>query len=81
MTMVLLNVELVDMLMRERGLRRCLVLREAGMTRTAGYTMFREGLLPKDQAKRERALKVLSDKLGLNESELTVRLELAKESA
>jgi hypothetical protein len=78
---VLLNVEKVKRLRKERGMTVEWLYRQLGMSRTSGYLMFTNGLLPKNVSRRKAILKKLATLLGAESSQLTLRFEAESISA
>lgn len=71
-----LDVEKVEQL--KEGRTDMWLIREMGLTRTAGYSLLRDGIFPKDEAKKRRALEKLSKIFGVDEQQLILRLEAKK---
>jgi len=63
--MTLLDIELVQQRIDEKGLRKDWIINQIGLKKTAGHMMLRDGLLPKDPSRKEEALKKLASILGL----------------
>lgn len=74
----LLDTELVQRRISERGLKTIWVIKKCGLKRTVGYQMIRDGLLPKDTDKRNDALEKLCRLLGLQVPQILVRPMKAK---
>jgi hypothetical protein len=79
--MELLDAELVQKKLEERGLKQNWVIRHMGLRRTQGYQMLRDGFLPKDHEKKNVALEKLSLLLGLQVTQLLVRPAKARRPA
>jgi DNA-binding Xre family transcriptional regulator len=77
----LLNAAMVQRLINEKGLKQKWVLERIGIKRTAGYMLLREGLLPKDDEVRFSVLQKLSTILGVEVSEMLLRLPRPRKSA
>jgi DNA-binding Xre family transcriptional regulator len=77
----LLNAAMVQRLINEKGLKQKWVLERVGLKRTAGHMMLREGLLPKDDEVRFSVLQKLSTILGVEVSEMLLRLPRPRKSA
>jgi hypothetical protein len=75
MSVELLNTELVQKLMEERGLIGRWVVQQVGLTRTPGYDLLRDGKLPKDPKRKKEVLKRLSKLFSVDERQLVLRLE------
>jgi hypothetical protein len=60
----LLNVERVRELRRNQGRKIAWLIEQLGMSRSAGYLMFRKGLLPEDRTRRKVILEQLATTLG-----------------
>jgi hypothetical protein len=72
--MEILNVPLVGKTIRDKGIRSIWLIGQMGMGRGAGYTLLRNGTLPKDPEVRDRALAKLSEILGLEPSSLVIQV-------
>lgn len=59
-----LNVELVKKLRMEKGPTVRWLIEHVGLGETAGYLMFRKGLLPEDSERRKTVLEKLAAYLG-----------------
>jgi len=70
-----LNTELVRQRIEDKGLKQIWVIQKTGLATTVGYQMLREGLLPKNEAKRKIALEKLAEILGVNQKDLILHLE------
>lgn len=75
MSVELLNTELVQRLMEERGLLGKWVIQQVGLSRNPGYALLSDGKLPKDPAKKKDVLKKLSRLFSVNERQLVLRFE------
>lgn len=75
-----LNVELVRRLRKDRGVSTQWLIARVGLSSTAGYLMFRTGLLPGDTARRNRVLRALGDYFDVEVAQLLLRLG-AKQTA
>lgn len=71
----MLRADKVRQLVRDKGLKQNWVSEQIGLKKTAGHLMFRDGLLPKDDEVRNDVLKKLSKLLGVEVSEILLRLE------
>lgn len=79
--MEILNVPVVSQILNDRGLKTGWVIQQLGMKRTAGYIMFRNGVLPSDQASRKEVLAKLSKLLGLPLPQIVVSLPRPRRTA
>jgi hypothetical protein len=70
-----LNVELVGVLRRARGIQIRWLINHVGLKGTTGYQMFRLGLLPKDDQVKKSVLEKLATLFGVDERQLVLRLE------
>lgn len=75
-----LNVVLVRRLLNERGLKLGWVKSQIGLGTTAGTLMLNRGVLPQRTVIRTVALEKLAQLLGVEASQLLLRLE-AKQTA
>lgn len=75
MSVEVLNTELVQKLMEERGLLGKWVVQQVGLSRTPGYDLLRDGKLPKDPVKRKEVLKKLGRLFSVDERQLVLRLK------
>lgn len=72
--MEVLNVPVVGKAIRDKGIRSIWLIGQMGMGRGAGYTLLRNGILPKDEKVRNLALGKLSEILELEPASLVIRL-------
>lgn len=72
---VILDAGLVGRLMAQKGLKRSWVCSQMGLGQSAGYMMLRDGLLPKDNEVRTRAVEKLAEVLGVGVGDLLLHLE------
>jgi predicted DNA-binding transcriptional regulator AlpA len=74
MSMVILHIENVAAAIEAKGLKKAWVIRQLGMSRTTGFNLLNNGVLPKDASLAARALRKLADLLDLDETQLTVQV-------
>jgi hypothetical protein len=74
----ILNIVVVGTALQKKGLKLVWVARQLGLNRSAGYMMFRHGILPLDLSKRAKVVGKLSEIVGLPVSQILVRLPEAK---
>lgn len=76
----MLNVELVEEVLRKRGLRRDWVIAQIGL-KQEGYRLLRGEWLPKNQDRKSRILRTLAKVLDVQVGDLLVRLEAKQRTA
>lgn len=81
MTMEVVDTQRVNELIDLKGLKRTWVIGQMALTRTAGYAMIRDGVLPKDEDKRNFALKKLAQILDTDVRQILLRLEAKRRTA
>lgn len=72
----MLNVEKVERLIDERGLRKNWVIRQIGLKPTSGHMLLKNGVLPKDPEVKDVALEKLAELLGVDERQILLRLPI-----
>jgi len=60
----------VQSLIEKYGVKKGWLIKQMGLTRTVGYTMLREGILPNNEVARENALNVLAKTLKVKRDAL-----------
>ncbi len=72
-----LNTAAVNQALEVKGVKIKKAIEVAGLKSSMGYTMIRDGLLPKDEKIRSNALKKLAEFLNLKVGELVIELDSA----
>lgn len=80
MSIEVLNVEEVNKMIDQHGWKRSWVIEQIGATRTVGYALLRDGMLPKSSRRKREVLGKLSQLLGVEVPQILLTLE-AKRTA
>lgn len=71
--MEILNARLAKEVLRRQGRSQMWVIKQLGIGRSSGYSMFRTGALPEDPALKARVIEKLSEILGLSVPQILIR--------